>query len=113
MQINPNLELYVDKSGENYYYWIDVTIPTEENMEFTSHGSVPETANEEDELHIDVNLRAYVSGSTTIQVLIGEAPLDEENGEVHIHLFDQQSNPVGGGTVRVEEAQQATKPIGF
>ncbi len=108
--IDPELKLWVNTDGTPYY-WIDVTLPQGSGFQISSHSSVPEVDDPENEIHFDVNLQSFVDGSETIQVDLGELPIDPTSGEVHVQLLDSQPQSQGKGVVRTEEATESAKPI--
>ena len=108
--MTPDMTLYVDNSGTPYY-WIDVTLPSNSGFEIMNHGEVPEEDNPNDQIHIDVNLQSNNGGNETVQIDLGELPIDLEDGEIHIHLLDTALQPKGGGIVKTEEATESAKPI--
>ena len=112
MDIIPTLNLFVDTSGTPYY-WMVVLIPGESDYEIDSSGPIPQLPSPGEEFHINVNLLPFTDGELSVQIDIGEIPLDAEDGEIHIHLVDQSFVRKGGGIVRADEAQEATKPIGI
>jgi hypothetical protein len=109
--IVPTLSLYVD-NGQTPYYWMDVEVASSEGYEIVSHGTVPAEADGDGEVHIDVNLQTLSSGPTTIEVILAEITIDPEQGEIHIHLLDDQQTEVGGGVILTEAASEKTRPIG-
>lgn len=107
--LEPELKLWVNTESTTYY-WIDVTLDSGSGYELISHNDVPEEDSPENEIHVGVNIDSS-GGSQTIQIDLGELPIDPESGEIHIHLLDSQSQSQGGGVVRTEDATESAKPI--
>ena len=112
MAIEPTLDLFVDNE-QTPYYWMDVTLPSGGQYEIENHGTIPPSANAADEFHIDVHVQSPNGGNETIQIDLGELNIDEENGEIHIHLKDHLNADKGGGVVRAENAQESSRPFKF
>jgi hypothetical protein len=110
LESGQELQLFVDVSGTPYY-WINVKLPSGSGYEIVSHEDVPEEDDPENEIHVDVNIQALNDGTDTIQILLGELPIDPSSGEIHIHLLDAQMAAAGGGVITTEEATEASKPI--
>ncbi len=108
--ITPTLDLFVDNE-QTPYYWLDVTLPSPSDYDTDSHQSVPAGPYTNDILQLDVNLTSPHTGTFTIQILLGEIDIDEEDGEIHIDLKDENQTSVGGGVVRVENATEGSRPI--
>lgn len=108
--ITPDLALYVDNSGTPSYH-IDVTLPTGSGFEISEHGEVPGSASPENQIHVNVHLVDNNGGEETIQIDLGELPIDSIDGEVHINLLDASTQSTGGGIIKTEEATEDSKPI--
>lgn len=108
--LEPELKLWVN-TDSTPYYWIDVTLPSGSGYEILSHGNVPEEDDPEDEIHVNVNMKVNANGNQTIQIDLGELPIDTSDGEIHIHLLDELTESQGGGVIATEEATEASKPI--
>ncbi len=108
--ITPALALKFNNPGTPYY-WIDVALPTASGFEISEHGEVPGTASPANQIHVEVHLLSNNGGNETIQIDLGELPIDPNDGEVHIHLFDSQQQLQGGGIIKTEDATESAKPI--
>ena len=111
MSLTPTLRLYKDTNYTPTEWWMEVELDSTGSDEFVSHGTVPSTASPGYEFHIDVNIQSPNNGNVLYEIDLGALDIDEEDGEIHIHLMDASSNPSGGGIVKAEDANQATKPI--
>lgn len=111
MAVTVNLDLYVDSSETPAYYWLDVSVPAEAGLEMVDHGGVPIGPFTGDTMHLDVNAQGFNDGERTITVHIGGTSLDEEDGEIHVHVLNESNTEVGDKKIRMEQAHEQTKPI--
>lgn len=108
--ITPDMLLYVDNSGTPKYA-MDVNLPVNSGFEISTHGEIPEEDSPENQIHVDVHLVTNNGGNETIQIDLGELPIDSNDGEIHIHFIDTEMQPKGEGIVKTEEATESAKPI--
>jgi hypothetical protein len=106
--ITPEMTLYVESSGTPIYS-VDVTLPSNSGFEISMHGDIPEEGNPENQIHVDVHLLSNTGGSEAIQIGLGELSIDQEGGEVHINLIDEELQKKGGGIIKTEEATEDSK----
>lgn len=111
MSVTPTLHLYVDST--NYdppYYWMDVTVDVASGYEPVP-GPIPgpATTSSPNQFHVDVDVLSSSGGSDTVEVDFGQITVDVQNDEIHAHL--KNGSGVGSGIIRVQDAEERTKPL--
>ncbi len=111
-QITPELKLVFWEGTNPREYELRVTIdgqPSSTHVAATYSGNM----NTPNVLYVvNVNMTQSSQGLVNRRIDLGQLNIDPQNGEIEVNLMDG-STQIGFGSIRVEEAQQETRPLVF
>lgn len=112
VEIIPELKLTYVEGSNPKHYGLNVKI---NSQEVGSHVMLEHSENMEDpniKYVISIELEESIEGTGEFDIDLGQLDIDAENGQIDVNLI-VSSTEVGSDTIRVEEAQQETRPADF